>query len=323
MSMSRESPITPVPITPSWMKTVLLMAGVYNLAWGTFVVFMPQALFRFGGMEPPNYPSIVQCLGMVIGVYGFGYAIAAKDPVTHWPIVFVGLLGKIFGPIGFVWTAWHGELPWSAGVILLFNDLVWWVPFTLILMYAGKVQDDLRFGTTAIDFTTALQASITDRGTSLWDLSHQRPTFVLFIRHSGCTFCREALADLKAKSAELQQRGWNLAVVHMSPVAAGRALLDQYGLTDVSAISDPDRGLFQAFQLQTGTLRQIMGPYVLWRAVIDGTVWRHGFGAIVGNPAQLGGAFVIDKGRIIRGYRHQTSADRPDFTALPEEACAL
>jgi small multidrug resistance pump len=133
--------------TPSWMKSVLNAAAVYNLVWGTFVVLFPSALFRAAGLEPPNYPSITQCLGMVIGVYGIGYAIAARDPVTHWPVIFVGLLGKVFGPIGFVWTAWHGELPWSAGVMLLANDLAWWIPFTAILMHAAKVQGDREMGT--------------------------------------------------------------------------------------------------------------------------------------------------------------------------------
>ena len=39
---------------------------------------------------------------MIVGVYGVGYATAALDPSRHWPVVLVGLLGKIFGPIGFL-----------------------------------------------------------------------------------------------------------------------------------------------------------------------------------------------------------------------------
>ena len=70
---------------------------------------------------------------MIVGVYGVGYAIAAYDPVRHWPIVLVGLLGKTFGPIGFVFSAVYCELPWIAGLTLLTNDLVWWIPFGLIL----------------------------------------------------------------------------------------------------------------------------------------------------------------------------------------------
>ena len=124
---------------PRWMRNVLLVAAVYNIAWGTFVVLFPTLPFAWIGLEPPNYPSLLRCLGMVIGVYGLGYGIAAGDPARHWPIVLVGLLGKIFGPIGFVLTASAGELPWSLGVTILTNDVAWWIPFGWMLVYAHRV----------------------------------------------------------------------------------------------------------------------------------------------------------------------------------------
>lgn len=124
--------------TPRWMRTVLIMAAVYNIAWGLFVVICPSLPFQWAGMEPPNYLSLWQCIGMIVGVYGVGYAIAASDPVRHWPIVLVGLLGKVCGPIGFVWSASRGELPWIAGLTILTNDLIWWIPFGLILLFVTR-----------------------------------------------------------------------------------------------------------------------------------------------------------------------------------------
>lgn len=118
---------------PRWMFVVLLAAGGYNLVWGAWVIFFPMAGFDLAGMPRPNYPQLWQCIGMIVGVYGVGYLIAAFDPVRHWPIVLVGLLGKVFGPIGFVWNALNGSFPWWAGVVNLTNDLIWWVPFALIL----------------------------------------------------------------------------------------------------------------------------------------------------------------------------------------------
>jgi small multidrug resistance pump len=119
-----------------WMGGWLLAAALYNLAWGALVVSFPFAPFHWAGMEPPNYPEIWQCLGMVIGVYGLLYALAAADPIGQWPVVAVGLLGKLLGPIGFLHAALEGNLPWVAGLTLLTNDLIWWIPFTLILRRA-------------------------------------------------------------------------------------------------------------------------------------------------------------------------------------------
>jgi hypothetical protein len=120
------------------MQVVLSLAALYNLAWGAFVVVFPETLFRWAGMEPPTYPQIWQCLGMVVGVYGIGYAIAAADPFRHWPIVFVGLLGKLLGPIGFLKNALEGALPWRTGWLNVTNDLIWWIPFSAILLGAYR-----------------------------------------------------------------------------------------------------------------------------------------------------------------------------------------
>jgi len=119
-----------------WMKVTLLLAAGYNISWGAFVILFPAAAFRWAGMPPPNYPELWQCLGMVVGVYGIGYAIAAFDPMRHWPIVLVGFLGKVLGPIGFLRAALNGNLPWVAGWLNVTNDLIWWIPFAMILWKA-------------------------------------------------------------------------------------------------------------------------------------------------------------------------------------------
>jgi hypothetical protein len=52
----------------------------YNVLWGGFVVLFPLALFRVLEMEPPNYPQIWQCVGLIVGVHGDGYAATARAP---------------------------------------------------------------------------------------------------------------------------------------------------------------------------------------------------------------------------------------------------
>ncbi len=123
-----------------WMRNVLWAAGAYNIAWGAFVTLSPLTLFRWAGMADPNYPELWQCVGMLVGVYGFAYAAAARDPLRHWPVVLAGLLGKVLGPIGFLNAAAHGRLPWAFGAFLLANDLVWWIPFALILLAARRAR---------------------------------------------------------------------------------------------------------------------------------------------------------------------------------------
>lgn len=131
----------------AWMRWTLSLAGVYNLIWGTVVILVPAESFQLGGlwtpghgrMDPQLYLPLWQCIGMIVGVYGVGYAIAATDPARHWPIVLVGFLGKLFGPIGAVQGALAGHLPWTILWTNLTNDLIWLVPFALILLHARRV----------------------------------------------------------------------------------------------------------------------------------------------------------------------------------------
>jgi len=122
--------------SPVWMKWMLIAAGLYNLAFGVFAILFPTAMFALISMEPPRYPELWQCIGMIVGVYGVGYIIAAFDPVRHWPIVLVGFLGKIFGPIGMAWSVAKGTLPLMFGIANVTNDLIWLIPFGLVLLHA-------------------------------------------------------------------------------------------------------------------------------------------------------------------------------------------
>jgi hypothetical protein len=134
------------PVAHSWARWWLRAAGVYNLTWGATVIAFPHLLFDLCGLARPNYPEIWQCVGMIVGVYGVGYLIAANDPRRHWPIVLVGLLGKVFGPIGFAKALVDGTFPPAFGLTILTNDLIWWAPFGLILRDAARRQNNGKGG---------------------------------------------------------------------------------------------------------------------------------------------------------------------------------
>lgn len=129
---------------PNWASRWLWAAGIYNLLWGAVTIAFPHLLFDLAGIERINYPEIWQCVGMIVGVYGIGYILAARDPRTHWPIVLVGLLGKIFGPIGFTAALLRGTFPPLFGVTILTNDLIWWIPFAMMLWDAAQHRSGVR-----------------------------------------------------------------------------------------------------------------------------------------------------------------------------------
>jgi small multidrug resistance pump len=130
----------PIASVRPWMQWTLVAAGIYNLAWGSVAILAPKLSFELVGMELPRYLEFWQCIGMIVGVYGIGYLVAATNPIRHWPITLVGLLGKVFGPIGFAEALWSGKLPLAFGWNIITNDLIWWLPFTAILLAAWKAR---------------------------------------------------------------------------------------------------------------------------------------------------------------------------------------
>jgi len=104
-------------------------AALYNVVWGVAVVMFPATLLRLTGMTAPGSEPLVQVIGMMVGVYAYGYYLLARDPDRYARLIWIGLAGKTFGPLGFFYSAATGTLPWSFGWVVLFNDVIWWPAF--------------------------------------------------------------------------------------------------------------------------------------------------------------------------------------------------
>jgi peroxiredoxin/uncharacterized membrane protein HdeD (DUF308 family) len=320
-TMRRESSHSEInEADPFWISATLRLAGVYNLLFGLWAVLFPLAIFQWLQVEAPNYPALWQCIGMIVGVYGIGYWIAANDPVRYWPLVLVGLLGKLFGPIGFLFTAWKGELPWSWGYMLMANDLIWWLPFVAILYWVFREQTDPKVEQQAGEVWTYQEAlkNVTDeKGRTLADLFANRKVLLVFVRHSGCTFCREALKQLQSIKPKLDAANTMLAVVHLGPPGDPDQFFKRYQLgEDVIRISNPECSLFRAFGLMRGRFRQLFGLPVWLRGFKSAILAGNGFGKLVGDGFQMPGAFLLDHGKIVAEHRHKNAADEPDYWQL-------
>lgn len=96
-------------------------------------MLFPDFLFKLIGMSTPEYLPLWQVVGMFVLVYAPAYWWAGRNPEKHPHLIIIGLLGKIFGPIGFVFSVLTNQLPLSFGVTIIFNDLIWWPAFFMYL----------------------------------------------------------------------------------------------------------------------------------------------------------------------------------------------
>jgi hypothetical protein len=220
----------------------------------------------------------------------------------------VGFLGKIFGPIGFVYALSQDVYNLKFGLTIITNDLIWWIPFFLILQSA---------------FNEMLNPQI-GKAKSLQELKMQTPFSVLFsgrwlvicVRHSGCTFCREELTNFYTFESKFHSLGLKTAVIHMGSEESGKEMKDKYKLQSTLFLSDPDQQFYRLFELKRGTWSELLGIKNWLRGFKAGVLKGHGVGPLEGDGRQLGGTIYMADGRFKVLHRSTYAGDIGDFSKM-------
>ncbi len=308
-----------------WMKAFLLIAAACLLVAGTAAVLTPGAVFRVLGVEPePVGFDLLRAIGLLTIVIGVGYMAAARRPFAHWPIIVTGLLATALVPAWLIVPMTAGRLPWTVGCIAAAVSLVCWFVFALMLWKAAKYHHSRHEHFTVPAPTRKIDPvgrMLSNRGISLLELSRSQPVLVVFLRHSGCTFCREAVADVAQQRQQIEALGTQIAFVHMGqqePVE----LLKKYNLSDLNTFRDPSCSLYDTFGLTLGSFGQLLGPKVWWKGLLA-SMRGHKAGAFQGNVFRMPGVFLLHDGTVLRAYKHKTAADRPDYVALATPPAAV
>ncbi len=167
-----------------------------------------------------------------------------------------------------------------------------------------------------------LEESRLSENLSLIKLSHQQPLMLIFLRHLGCVFCREALEDISKARHELEQRGFRLVFVHMEDWEMGKEYLDKYGLSDCLHIADPKCVLYEKFGLGKASFTQLMGFQTLVKGFGKGVDLAQFGGKAFGDAFQMPGIFCLQEGKIEAYFIHDKVWERPDYVNLAD-CCAI
>lgn len=136
-----------------------------------------------------------------------------------------------------------------------------------------------------------------------------------FLRHFGCIFCREMVADLRREAL----RDATLApivLVHQGDVEQGRAFFARLW-SDAPAIADPGRRLYDGFGLERGGAAEMFAPRV-WACGVRALAKGHLVGRPVGDPWTMPGLFLVDDAGTIRWrHRFRHAGDHPAADDLP------
>lgn len=152
-------------------------------------------------------------------------------------------------------------------------------------------------------------------GATLAELSQEQPVFVVLLRHAGCTFHREALADLKAVESAIEASGARLAIVHMGEGDNTVESAQRYDLRSATHVADPNQQLYKELGIPRGRISQLLGWREFSRGASACLLKGHGVGMLKGDGLQLGGLALVDKGQIVWKRPLNRASERPDYVA--------
>jgi hypothetical protein len=144
-----------------------------------------------------------------------------------------------------------------------------------------------------------------------------QPMLLVFLRHFGCIFCRETLADMRAFS-ERDPNFPKILFFFQGSTTEGRALLRRYW-PEVGAVADPTALFYTGFGVERGGLIRNLGPSVLAaksRAESKG----HSNGERSGDIWRMPGAFLVSNRRVFWAHEYRHAADHPSYEEISELA---
>lgn len=146
------------------------------------------------------------------------------------------------------------------------------------------------------------RAEVLDRqGESLVfeQLVSDRAAVVVFLRHFGCLACAEQVSLLSPRLHEFSAMGLECVLVGNGAANFIDGFAQRTGLRDKSAtvVTDPSLAIYNA----AGMVHSKMGAFgpMAWPGFVRARVqgFRNWFGE--GDPAQQGGAFVLDEAGVV------------------------
>ena len=136
-----------------------------------------------------------------------------------------------------------------------------------------------------------------------------RTVVLLFVRHFGCLFCRQQIADIGPYVDRIRALGAELVVIGHGSVEEARAFQEEQAV-DFAILTDPSREAYRALGMRRSAW-SALNLVVLVRAL---AAWRRGFrqSRVAGDPFQQGGLVIIAPGGVERfRFLSHAAGDHP------------
>ncbi|MBB6326395.1 hypothetical protein FHS59_002023 [Algoriphagus iocasae] len=135
----------PFPVFPMHFRGILLLAGMYTIAWSAFFKWFGPNLVGWLAMGNSDLIELSSAyygtFGILVGIIIF---VSAFYPVSWVYLIIAGIAGKVILAIWFS-LGFLPDIGWNkrSGFHLIVNELVWLIPLILIFLRALQVKNYL------------------------------------------------------------------------------------------------------------------------------------------------------------------------------------
>jgi hypothetical protein len=120
------------PLT-KWMKFLLRLVAVFNVCAGLFMLIGYHETYKIIGMDKPKIHFPIQLVGILVGLFGVGYYMVARNPIENRAVLLLGFWSKFLGScLGTAYVV-LGILPLEFVAVYFFADVIYLPPFYVIL----------------------------------------------------------------------------------------------------------------------------------------------------------------------------------------------
>ncbi|GAB3662284.1 hypothetical protein GCM10028791_37270 [Echinicola sediminis] len=136
----------PIPHFTMPMRGLILIAGMFTVAWGAFFKWFGEPLLSWLAMEPEStFDLSTNFYGSFVLIIGFVLFLSAFYPISWTYMTMIGIGGKLISAIWFA-LYYADTLGWNKRTIFHvgFNELLWLLPLSVILLRALKVKAYLK-----------------------------------------------------------------------------------------------------------------------------------------------------------------------------------
>jgi hypothetical protein len=151
----------------------------------------------------------------------------------------------------------------------------------------------------------------------------EHPAVIVWLRHFGCVFCREQVAEIRGRRAEIEALGAGIVFVG-NGTARAAAWFQKKFAADSTVLTDPELVTYRAIGARSGIL-STLGPSA-WGAGLRALRSGARQSTTKGHPYQQGGLVVMAPGnRVLYKHISKAAGDHApvaDVLAALEEAAS-